>query len=377
MENIYFDNAATTFPKPPGLGAAVGDFIDKSAANIKRGTAAYNAENTVYEARMLLSELFDNDDPARVVFTSGITASINMLLRGLLKFGDHIVTSSMEHHAVMRPLELMKKQGIEYSIVKARPDGSIDVCDVEKAIKGNTKLVIINHASNVCGTVLPAGEIGELCKNRGIYFALDSAQTAGVIDISVKKMNIDFLAFAGHKGLMGPQGIGGFVISEKLAAELDVHIAGGTGSYSDLYDMPPELPDKFEAGTLNIPGIAGLRHSLRYILNEGIEKIYRHEEQLRKYFVDKIKDLPVKIVGVGEKSVGVVSVSAMFADNGIVAARLAEAGVAVRYGLHCAPSAHKTLGTDERGTIRFSFGYFNTKEEIDRVYEILKELLIG
>lgn len=373
---IYFDNAATSFPKAPGLGDFVGEFIDSSATNVGRGGGEKDAGKMVFKTRMNLAHFFDTE-PENVIFTSGATASANMLLRGLLKNGDHIVTGAMEHHAVMRTLKLI--DGISYTPLETDSEGNIDISKIEGAVLPNTKLILVNHASNVCGTIAPIDEISKVCKEKGIYFALDCAQTAGVIDISVKKSNIDFLIFAGHKGLMGPQGVGGCVISERLAGELIPYIGGGTGSYSDVYEMPSELPDKFEAGTLNIPGIIGLGYSLEFIISEGTKKIFSHERELTEYFIDKIKELPLIIVGRKDikNRVGVVSVTAKFSDNGVLAARLEDNGVAIRYGLHCAPMAHETLGTSQTGTIRFSFGYFNTKEEIDKTVEILRRLLVG
>ncbi len=374
---IYLDNAATTFPKAPGLGAAVGSFIDNNGININRGAGEYETERIVYEARELISELFENDATERVVFTSGITASLNILMHGLLKNGDHVIISSMEHHAITRPLELLKREGIEYTAVKADTEGNISAEAFENAIKENTRLILVTHASNVCGTVLPIKEIGEIAARHNIFMAADCAQTAGIIDISLKNMKLDFLAFTGHKGLMGPQGTGGFVISERLAEVLRPHFVGGTGSYSHLYEMPPELPDRFEAGTLNLPGIAGLKHSVEYILKEGITRIRKRENELTEYFLKQIKDLPIRIVGREDtvQRVGVISIVSPFSDNGILAASIAQRGIALRYGLHCAPMAHETLGTIDTGTIRFSVGYFNTEKEIDKTVQVLEELL--
>lgn len=376
MKTIYFDNASTSFPKAPGLGKVMCEFIENNATNIGRGGGENTANELVFRTRTRLAEFFDAKTE-NVIFTSGATASANMLLKGLLKKGDCVVTGSLEHHAVMRTLKQL--DGVEHRTVKADKEGNIDISEFEKTISPDTKLVLINHASNVCGTIAPIEEIGKLCKNKGIYFAIDAAQTAGIIDISVKKNNIDFLIFAGHKGLMGPQGVGGFVISDRLAGELKPYMGGGTGSYSDIYEMPPELPDRFEAGTLNIPGIVGLGHSLEYIMNEGTDKIFAHERELTSYFLDRIKDLPLRIIGRDDVNnrVGVVSVVAMFSDNGVLASRLEDNKIAIRYGLHCAPMAHETLGTYETGTVRFSFGYFNTKAEIDKTVEILRGLLIG
>ena len=374
--NIYLDNASTTFPKAPGLGKAVGDFIENNGININRSvTESSAAEELVFETRKLICRLFRGGNPERVIFTSGATISINMLLRGLLKCGDHVVTSSMEHHALMRPLKQLEGEGVRYTAVKADKEGMIRVSDIEEAIRPNTRLIFVTHASNVCGTVLPVKEISELAEKYGIYFALDSAQTAGILDIEAEKT--DFLVFSGHKGLMGPQGTGGFVISKKLAKELRPYIRGGTGSYSHSYEMPPELPDRFEAGTLNLPGIAGLNHSLKYILNIGIEKIRQREAERTKQLTEGLKSLPVKIIGRSgaESRVGVVSIIAPYSDNGILAQRLSEKGIVLRYGLHCAPSAHETLGTIKTGTIRLSVGYFTTEEEIEYTLSAIDELV--
>lgn len=369
---IYFDNASTSFPKAPGLGSAVADFIENSGLNINRGIHLADTNELVYDTRKLIADLFDCDDPNSVIFTSGDTMSINMLIGGLLKKGDHVVVSSMEHHALMRPLVI---KGIKYTVVQADKNGTVKPDDFENAICDNTKLIIVTHASNVCGTVLPIKEIGETAKRHNIFFAVDCAQTAGVMDISQKCMNIDFIAFAGHKGLMGPQGIGGFVVSKELAQNLRPYIAGGTGSYSDLYDMPPILPDRFEAGTINLPGIAGLNHSVKFVMNTGIDTIYEHERMLIQRFIKNISDLPVRIIGGMKNSVGVVSIVSPFSNNRILAERISEKGVALRYGLHCAPNAHKTLGTYKTGTIRFSVGYFNTVSEVDEVSEIISLLV--
>ena len=374
--NIYLDHASTSFPTAPGLGKAVGEFIEHNGININRSAAESNtAEEVVLETRKLICNLFHGRNPERVIFTSGATASINMLLRGLLKCGDHVVISSMEHHALMRPLKRLEMEGITYTAVEADKEGMIRASDIEAAIRPNTRLIFVTHASNVCGTVLPAEEISELARKYGIYFALDSAQTAGILDISSDIT--DFLVFSGHKGLMGPQGTGGFVISEKLASELRPCILGGTGSYSHSYEMPPELPDRFEAGTLNLPGIAGMNHSLKYILNKGIEKIRQHEANRTKQLIEGLKKLPIKIIGRSgaEGRVGVVSIIAPYSDNGILAQRLSEKGITLRYGLHCALSAHKTLGTIETGTIRLSVGYFTTEEEIEYTLSAIDELV--
>ncbi|MDO5396584.1 MAG: aminotransferase class V-fold PLP-dependent enzyme [bacterium] len=373
---IYLDNASTSFPKAPGLGKAVGNFIENNGINIKRGTAdGYEAGTVVSETRGLICRLFHCSVPERAIFTSGATASVNMLLRGLLKDGGHIVISSMEHHAVMRPLKLLEAEGVTYTAVQADKEGNVKASDFEAAITPETKLIFVTHASNVCGTVLPAEEIGEIARKHGIYFALDSAQSAGILDIDAAKT--DFFVFSGHKGLMGPQGTGGFILSERLAEQLCPHFAGGTGSYSHSYNMPEQLPDRFEAGTLNIPGIAGLNHSLKYILNESIQKIRRQERERTEQLLEGLKNMPVRIIGRKDTKnrTGVVSFIAPYSDNGILAERLSERGIALRYGLHCSPSAHETLGTLRTGTIRLSVGYFISETDVDYALKAIYELV--
>lgn len=373
---IYLDNASTSFPKAPGLGKAVGIFIENNGININRGEAmGYKTEEMVLETRRLICRLFRCDSAERIIFTSGATASINMLLHGLLKCGDHVVISSMEHHALMRPLKQLENRGVRYTTVPADTEGNIKVSDFETAIIPETKLIFVTHASNVCGTVLPVEKIGEIAHRHDVYFAVDSAQSAGILDIDSTKT--DFLVFSGHKGLMGPQGTGGFVVSERLAEQIQPHFAGGTGSYSQSYDMPEQLPDKFEAGTLNIPGIAGLNHSVRYILNEGTEKIARQEKERTAQLLEGLKNLPVRIIGRTdtENRIGVISFIAPYSDNSVLAKRLSEQGIALRYGLHCAPSAHETLGTLKTGTIRLSVGYFTSENDINCTLKAIDEMV--
>ena len=379
---IYFDNAATSFPKAIGLGKAVYDFIENSSVNINRGTydMAYGLERLVFETREKLAEFFGASDSARVIFTSGVTYSINLFLMGLLKSGDHIIVSSMEHHAVTRLEERLRKKGILISKARADKDGTLKAEDVEKLIRPETKAVFINHASNVCGTILPIKEIGAICKKNSIIFGVDSAQTAGIIPINVEEMNIDFLAFSGHKGLMGPQGIGGFVISECLSKILPPLVLGGTGSVSDSYKAPDFLPDKYESGTLNLPGIAGLSCSIDFINNIGIEKIYEKEKALLEYLLEGLKNMDfLRVVG-KENSLNrlaVVSLDFLEMDNSEAAFFLdKDWGIMTRTGLHCAPDAHKTLGTFPEGTVRVSLGYFNTFEEIDVFFEAVRSICL-
>ncbi len=384
---IYFDNAATSFPKAPALSETISNFIDNTCVNINRGVYSLSDElsDLVIDTRVKLAKLFDCDDTPmkfckRIIFTSGITASLNMFLRGLLGSGDHVVVGALEHHAVMRTLyALQKEQGISFSVATSDTNGVVTSDSVSKCMKPNTKAVVINHASNVFGAVSDINSIGQLCKEKGVFFAVDTAQTAGVIDISMRKSNIDFLAFSGHKGLLALQGIGGFAISEKLSDVLKPTITGGTGSASHFYTQPDTLPDKFESGTLNLCGIVSLNHSLKYISEIGIENIRNRELTLRKCFIDSIKDIDeVKIYCDDENidTTSVVSLSFKTCDNAFVSSTLErDYGIMTRCGLHCSPLAHSSQGTYPDGTVRFSFSYFNTESEIDICVNAIKKIL--
>lgn len=371
MRRIYADNAATSFPKPPEVSAAMCKYITEIGGNVGRGTYenSYAAGRVVYETRELLCSMFNFDDPLKVVFTLNITESLNTLIKGLLNKGDHVIVSSMEHNAVMRPLVTMAGQGVEISRVPCDFDGTLNPRVLERYIKPNTKLVVLTHASNVCGTIMSIKEVGEICKEHGIYFVVDSAQSAGVLDIDFKEFNLNALAFTGHKGLMGPQGIGGFLIDEELSKAIKPLKEGGTGSFSEHELQPDTLPDKFECGTLNIPGIFGLNASLKFLANVGIANIRAHERELSRAFLQKLLNINGATLS-GLKSeldrTAVFSVDFCGIDNSEAAFTLErEFGIMTRVGLHCAPSAHKTLGTFPGGSVRFSFGYFNSIEDID------------
>ncbi len=387
MRNIYFDNAATSFPKVPDLSKTVSNFIDNNCVNINRGV--YELSNSVgdivFDTRVRLAELFDCDDNPvkfckRIIFTSGVTASINMFLRGILKNGDHIVAGALEHHAVMRTLyALQKERKITFDIAKCDINGVVTADSVKNALKPDTKAVIINHASNVFGSISDIESIGKLCKERGVFFAVDTAQTAGVVDISMRKANIDFLAFSGHKGLLALQGVGGFAISEKLSEILTPTVTGGTGSASHFYTQPDTLPDKYESGTLNLCGIVSLNHSLRFISEIGVKSIREKELSLRRCFVQLLKDISgVKVHCADENldTTAVVSLSFLTLDNAFVASSLErDFGIMTRCGLHCSPLAHSSMGTYPDGTVRFSFSYFNSEDEIDYCVNAIKKIL--
>ena len=376
MQKIYLDQAATSFPKAPGTADAVYRYMTECGCSVSRGgyAGAYSAEELVYDTRVLLCRLFgcDETDPKKVVFTKNVTESLNVLLKGLLRPGDHVLVSSMEHNAVMRPLGQLAKQGIRVTRVPCAGDGSMDPADLETRIEKDTRAVVMLHASNVCGTVLPAAEIGAICRARGIRVILDTAQTAGTLLLNMDGMNIDALAFTGHKGLLGPQGTGGFLIREEMASELEPLITGGTGSISHTEDVPDFLPDRFEAGTLNLPGIAGLSASLGWLLAQPEGSLLTHELKLTARFLRGMEALEadglLRIIGKHgtDGRTGVVSIVPLHMDPAELAFRLDERyGIATRVGLHCAPAAHQTLGTWPAGTVRFSFGAFNTETETD------------
>ena len=263
MNYIYLDNASTTFPKAPNVASAMADYITNCGININRGSyaLAYDVEDTIYTTRQRLHTLFNGHDPSHVIFTQNVTMSLNMVIKGLLKAGDHVLVSSMEHNAVMRPLTQLLDKGITFDTIPCDSTGSIQMKSIEPLIRPNTVALIINHASNVCGTIQPLESIGPICKAHNLQFIVDAAQTAGVIPIDVKACHIDALCFTGHKGLLGPQGIGGIILTKEMAQTLIPLIAGGTGSFSHLETMPTHMPDAFEAGTLNLPGIIGLNEA--------------------------------------------------------------------------------------------------------------------
>ena len=370
MKTTYLDNAATSFPKPEGVSAAMKNYMDTIGATINRSVygAAQDAGLTTLLLRESLKRFFHFPDPVtHVILTPGATAGLNMVIKGFLKPGDHCIVSSMEHNAVMRPM--LQLAGVEYDRIPANREGLIDPADVEKLIRPNTKLVIMAHGSNVCGAVQDAAAVGEICKAHGIAFALDVAQTAGHVDIDFEKWGLSALVAPGHKGLLGPAGIGVMLLADKFAKELDPLIAGGTGSASDSEYLPDYLPDRFESGTPNLPGIYGLAASMEFLQAEGLEKLHAHEMELTKRFLDGVAKIPgVAVCGPQglENRVGVISLDFIGQDNAEVAYRLeVDHGILTRCGLHCAPSAHKSLDTFPRGTVRFSLGFASTEEDVD------------
>ena len=384
MDAIYLDNASTTFPKPKAVPEAMYHYMTRSGSNINRGCydRAYAVEELVYETRQMLCSLFGGEDCRNVAFTKNVTESLNVILKGLLKPGDHVLVSSMEHNAVMRPLVQLEKQGISFSRIPCRRDGSLILEEMAPLVKKETRAVVMTHASNVCGTMMPYEQVGAFCRERGLLFIADTAQTAGVWPLDMEHMKIDALAFTGHKGLLGPQGIGGFLLSEKLLPQMESLIAGGTGSISHTEVMPDFMPDRFEAGTMNLPGIVGLHAGLGWIRETGMEQIRSHELALTRQFLEGLKSMDpyekrLRVVGKKdtEGRTGVVSVQTVRRELAQTAYELdVQYGIMTRVGLHCAPSAHQTLGTFPTGTIRFSFGWWNTREEAALALQALDEL---
>lgn len=381
MRKVYLDNGSTSFPKAPGVAEAMSHFITEVGCNISRGgyETAYDLGDTIFETRSMLCRMFNFSEEKYVVFTPSVTYSLNFVIKGLLKSGDHVIMSSMEHNAVARPCQSLKDFGVEVTIVPCDRDGVLDIDAFKNSFKENTKLVVMSHASNVCGTVLDAEEVGKICKEKGVFFALDAAQSAGVINIDFEKFNLSALCLTGHKGLLGPQGTGALLLRHELAEALDPVISGGTGSASHLLTMPEFMPDKFEAGTLNLPGIIGLNASLEYIHRVGIDTIFETEKQLAQLFIEEIDKLPnVKIIGVRDwnKRVGTVSLDFESIDNAEVSFILdSEYGIMTRCGLHCAPLAHQTLGTYPQGTVRFAFGHKNTREDVEYAVSAIRKIL--
>ena len=376
---IYFDNAATTFPKPEEVYAAVDDCMRRYCANPGRGGHKLSLQSgrVLLEARELLAELFNTDSTESIVLTHNATEALNLALKGYLKKGSHVITTSMEHNSVMRPLKALEKLGIEASIVQCNKEGELNIVDVEKEIRKETVLIASTHASNVVGTILPIGDIGALAKAYELDFLVDASQTAGVYEIDVEEMNISMLAFTGHKSLMGLQGTGGLYIRNGLI--LEPMKEGGTGSMSESLYQPDIMPDRFESGTHNTPGIAGLCAGVRFIRDTGINIIREHEIELMKHFIDGLLRIRnVKVYGTKDvnKQVPVVSMNIGDIGSSEISYILDQTfDIATRSGLHCAPVAHNTMGTLEQGTVRFSFGYFNTKEQIETALSAIEQII--
>ena len=378
---IYMDNAATSWPKPEETIKAMAEYSHSIGASPGRSAhrMSLDAGRVVLDARESLAELFGVKNLLRVVFTKNATESLNIAISGLLKPGDHVITSGMEHNSVMRPLRVMEKSGVELSIIPCSPSGEMDPDDVGRSIKKNTRAIYLTHASNVTGTIMPIAETGKIAREKGVIFCVDAAQTAGAIPIDVEKMFIDILAFTGHKSLFGPQGTGGLYMAEELEKEICPIMTGGTGSKSESEEHPDFLPDKYEAGTANVIGIAGLKAGIRFIRSVGIETIRKKESELTAILVEGLKSIPeVTLHGCGDakKQTAVVSFNIEGMDCSIVAMALDEEfNIMSRPGLQCAPAAHRTIGTFSAGTVRLSLGYFLEKDDIQAVLSAVEKLV--
>jgi len=369
---IYFDNPATSWPKPPQVKEAMNRFMEEVGANPGRSGhfRSIEAARIVFETREALSALFHVKDSSRIVFTLNATESINLALKGLLKPGDHVITSSMEHNSVMRPLRDLEKKGVELTIIPCSQEGMLDPGEVERKIQTNTRMIVLNHASNVTGTLLPIKEVGKIARAHDLLFLVDAAQSAGSYPLDVEKDGIDLMAFTGHKSLYGPQGTGGLVVGERINEKEMIPLKqGGTGSRSEFEEQPDFLPDCFESGTPNGVGLAGLLAGVQFVLGKGVEQIQQNEMALANKLIRGLGNIPqVKIYGPERQEDRIATLSLNIAhlspSNG--ALRLEkEFGILSRPGLHCAPAAHHTLGTFPEGTIRFGLSVFNTEAEVN------------
>lgn len=377
----YLDNAATSWPKPEEVYRAMDDFAREIGGSPGRSAhrRSVAAARIVLLARENTARLLGVSDPMRVVFTKNATEALNLAILGLLSPGDHVVTSSVEHNSVMRPLRFLEAGGVLVTVVHCSRQGELDPAAVAAALRSNTKAVFVTHASNVAGTILPVAEIGNITRERGIILGVDAAQTAGAIPLSMEQAKIDLLAFTGHKSLFGPQGTGGLCVGPGLERRLSPLLRGGTGSRSEFEEQPDFLPDRFESGTPNTVGLAGLAAGAAFLLEQGVENVRRHEEILAGAFLDGLRFLrDVTVYGPPEASrrIPVVSLNVGDLSPAEVSQALDERyGILTRPGLHCAPAAHWTLKTFPDGAVRFSFSFFNDTGDVTAALEALEELV--
>lgn len=375
---IYLDNAATSWPKPPSVAAAVQEQLTGAGGNPGRSGHRWSvaAARIVEDAREALARLFHAGDPSRIAFAHNATHALNVALYGLLGPGDRVVTTSVEHNSVMRPLRHLETTGVQVDVVPCERDGSLDLRKVDAALVPGTRLLVTTHASNVAGAILPSGELSALAHRHGAWHVVDAAQTAGTVPIDVEALGVDLLAFTGHKGLLGPTGTGGLYVRDTI--ELAPLLRGGTGSDSAHEVQPGFMPDAFESGTLNVVGIAGLAAAVRVLLDVGIETVCAHERRLVARFLDTAGAIPgVTIYGpsAAASRCGIVSFNVADASPSEVGLLLDETfGIMARTGLHCAPAAHRTIGTFPAGTVRFGFGWFNTAAEVDAAVDALRRI---
>lgn len=383
--SIYLDNASTSFPKPIEVINSMSNYMLNMGGNPGRGSSSssMSSSHLIYDCRQTVSNLFNFNKPQNVIFTNNITSSLNMLIDSIISDGCHVISSVMEHNSVLRPLFKHKEiNNVDITLVNCDKDGFISPQDIFNAVKDNTKLIILSHCSNVTGSIQPLLSIGNFCKDNDILFIVDTAQTAGSINIDFTELGCNALAFTGHKGLMGPQGIGGFLIDDKMNDIASPVFVGGTGSMSYSLIQPDYLPDKFESGTLNIPGIVGLNSAIKYIQEIGIDNIHEKEMNLSRIFLEDINNMDfIKLYGPNsiENRLSTFSINMNnLASNEFSFYLDSKYNIITRTGLHCAPLAHKSMGTDSTGSVRVSIGYFNTEADIksliDAIYKIHKEV---
>ena len=374
---IYLDNAATTLQKPGQVAEAVAEAIC-SLGNAGRGVheATLGASRVIFDARKRLADFFYAESPKQIAFTMNSTESLNTAVKGTLESGDHVITTELEHNSVLRPLYEMEKKGVELTVIPSDEKGRIDVQDFEREIRGNTRMIVCTHGSNLTGNLVDIAAVGETARRHRVLFCVDASQTAGVFPIDVQEMKIDILCFTGHKSLLGPQGTGGLYVREGV--EVRPLKSGGSGVQTYRKEHPPEMPTALEAGTLNGHGIAGLNAAVAYIQETGMDVIRKREQELMRRFYDGVKEIPgIKIYGdfsVRERCPIVALNLGNFDSSEVSDELFMTYGIATRPGAHCAPLMHKALGTVEQGAVRFSFSHYNTEEEIDAAAAALREL---
>ncbi|MNI13680.1 putative cysteine desulfurase [compost metagenome] len=378
-ELVYLDHAATSWPKPPEVAAAMMDALQNSGANAGRGnhSLAIGAGRVMVRARNKLAELFSVSNAQDIAFTQNTTMGLNMAIKGTLQPGDHVITTMTEHNSVRRPLEFLRQTlGISIDYIQVDPEGQVDLLELQRTFRTDTKMMICNHSSNLLGSILPIGEIGDIAKSKGALFLVDAAQSAGSLIIDVKKMNIDLLAFPGHKGLLGPQGTGGLYIAPEL--DLIPLMQGGTGSQSENSGQPNVRPDRYEAGTQNGVGIAGLLAGVTKIMSLGPRNIHRQEWELTQKLMEGLSVVPgIRLLGpkLGSERSGIVSFVVEGQDSAEIAHRLdRKYNIAVRAGMHCTPLAHKAAYTLESGAVRASVGVTSTEEDVGRMVAAMLEM---
>ncbi|HOB29702.1 MAG TPA: aminotransferase class V-fold PLP-dependent enzyme [Bacillota bacterium] len=377
--NLYFDNAATSWPKPEPVYGAAEICLRRMGGNPGRtgSTRTIDAERLVYRARACLARLFHATEPSRIVFALNATDALNMAIKGIVNPGDHLLYTAMEHNSVLRPLGGLSRAGlISTTMIPCSGDGDPDLSFMKRSFKPRTRLLIVNHASNVCGCIAPIEEMIEIAHRHGAHVLIDAAQSAGVLPIDVQSLPVDLLAFTGHKGLLGPAGTGGLYVRPGL--DLKPWREGGTGSYSEMDQQPPSMPERLEAGTLNSPGLAGLIEGVNFIEKTGLEQIRNHEMKIYTYLRAKLAQIPgIKLYGPAEPSrcTAVLSFTMEDIDCGELGYILESSyGILCRTGLHCAPLAHQALGTFPQGTVRLSPGFFTRKEDVDYLCAALEEI---